>query len=65
MTDPRVKKLAAHLVNYSCNLKKGEKVLIESVGLEIPLVKELIREVYRVGAIPLVTIKDSEINRVL
>ena len=65
MVDPRVKKLAGNLINYSCDLKQGEKVLIESIGLEVPLVKELIRETYKVGAIPLVTIKDSEVNRAL
>ncbi len=65
MVDPRVKKLAVNLINYSCGLKKDEKVLIEAVGLETPLVKELIREAYRAGAIPLVTIKDNEVNRVL
>ncbi|MGB3914540.1 MAG: aminopeptidase [Dethiobacteria bacterium] len=65
MVDPRVKKLAYNLINYSCDLKEGEKLLIESIGLELPLVKELIRETYAVGAIPLVTIKDNEVNRAL
>lgn len=65
MVDPRVKTLAHNLINYSCELKKGEKVFIENIGLELPLVKELIREAYAVGAIPLVSIKDNEINRVL
>jgi aminopeptidase len=65
MLDPRIKTLAHNLINYSCELKKGEKVFIETIGLEPPLVKELIREAYLVGAIPLVSIKDSEINRVL
>jgi aminopeptidase len=65
MVDPRVKKLARNLINYSCDLKQGEKVLIESIGLEVPLVNELIREAYKVGAIPLVTIKDNEVNRAL
>lgn len=65
MVDPRVKKLARNLINYSCDLKQGEKVLVESIGLEVPLVNELIREAYKVGAIPLVTIKDNEVNRAL
>ena len=65
MVDPRVKKLARNLIHYSCDLQKGEKVLIEAVGLETPLVKELIREAYKAGAVPLVTIKDSELNRAL
>lgn len=65
MTDPRVKTLAHNLINYSCELKQGEKIFIENIGLEPPLLKELIREAYKVGAIPLVSIKDNEINRVL
>ena len=65
MTDPRIKTLAHNLINYSCELKKGEKVFIENIGLEPPLIKELIREAYKIGAIPLVSLKDSEINRVL
>ena len=32
MTDPRVKKLADNLVNFSCTVKPGENVLIESKG---------------------------------
>ncbi|NLA11338.1 MAG: aminopeptidase [Firmicutes bacterium] len=65
MVDPRLKELANNLISYSCELKKGEKVLIEAVGLEVPLVRELIRKAYLVGATPLVTIKDNEINRAL
>lgn len=65
MTDPRIKTLARNLISYSCELKEGEKIFIENIGLEPPLLKELIREAYKVGAIPLVSIKDNEINRVL
>lgn len=65
MVDPRVKELAANLISYSCDLKRGEKVLIEAVGLEAPLVKEIIRETYKAGAVPLVTIKDNEVSRAL
>ncbi|NMD38663.1 MAG: aminopeptidase, partial [Christensenellaceae bacterium] len=32
MKDPRVNKLANMLVNYSTELKKGDKVLIEVTG---------------------------------
>lgn len=63
--DPRIEELASNLIRYSCDLKPGEKVLIESVGLEAPLVRGLIREAYRAGAVPLVTIKDDEVNRAL
>lgn len=65
MVDPRLKKLAQTLVNYSCGVKPGEKVLIETIGYEIPLAKELIREVYKAGGLPFLTIKDDELRRVL
>jgi len=65
MVDPRIKNLAKNLINYSCQLKSGEKVLIESIGLEPPLVKELIKEVYLAGGIPFVTIKNRSVDRTL
>ncbi len=65
MTDPRNTKLANNLINYSCELKEGEKVLIEANGVETPLIKELIKETYKVNAIPFVSIKDNELEREL
>jgi aminopeptidase len=65
MTDPRVGRLAEILVSYSCKLQKGEKVLIETVGLERELVRELIRQIYLAGGIPFVTIKDKTVDRAL
>jgi aminopeptidase len=65
MKDPRMITLAKNLVNYSCRLKKGEKVLIESTGLEREFVDELIKQVYAAQAIPFVTIKDATVNRAL
>lgn len=65
MKDVRYCELAHNLINYSCRLKEGEKVLIEAIGECKPLVKELIREAYKAKAIPLVTIKDKEIDREL
>ena len=65
LIDERIKVLASNLINYSCDLKKGEKILIEAINLELPLVKQLIRETYKVGAAPLVIIKDKEIDREL
>ena len=34
MTDQRIYKLAKGLVNYSCELKKGEKCLIETFDID-------------------------------
>lgn len=65
MKDSRIEKLAHNLIDYSVRLKKGEKILIESTGFEIPLTKELIKEAYRVGGIPFVSVKNHELLRVL
>jgi len=65
MKDPRIETLAKNLINYSCGIKKGEKILIECVGLETPLVTELVKQAYLAGGIPFVTIKDKEVDRAL
>jgi aminopeptidase len=60
----RNEKLAATLVSYSCKLRKGERVLISYEGSETkPLVKEIVRQVYKIGGEPFVEIRDSEIKR--
>ncbi|MGN0659012.1 MAG: aminopeptidase [Emergencia sp.] len=62
--DPRDKKLADLLVNYSCALQQGENILIDYEGAECkPLIKEIIRDVYEAGGKPFVNILDSEITR--
>jgi aminopeptidase len=63
LIDPRISTLANNLINYSCDLKKGEKVLIEAIGLELPLVTELVKAAYRAGGVPFVMIKDSAVER--
>lgn len=64
--DNRNVELAKNLVNYSCNLKKGEKVLIESRGTDgLPLIKAIIKEVYKVGAMPFVDISQNSVQREL
>lgn len=65
MTDHRIEILAKNLVNYSCEVQSGEKVLIETKGFELPLTKALIKEVYKAGGMPFVTIKNDEITRAL
>ena len=52
MKDQRVERLAGNLINYSVELKKGEKLLIEMVGSETMLVKELVKQAYRAGRVP-------------
>ena len=65
MIDERIKKLAKNLVNYSCDLKSGEKILIEAKGVDYMLVNEIIKEVYAVGGIPFVEIFDNRVTRQL
>lgn len=65
MIDPRNTQLANNLINYSCELKEGEKVLIESNGMESPLVTELIKEAYKVKAVPFLAVNNSESKREL
>ena len=65
MKDPRIEKLAKNLINYSVKLKPGEKILIESLGNEVLLTRELIRQAYLAGGIPFVTVKNNELTRVL
>ncbi len=65
MQDQRINKLAKGLINYSCSLKKGEKVLIEAKGIDYMLVNALVREAYAVGAYPFVEIYDNRVTRQL
>ncbi|MDD4377091.1 MAG: aminopeptidase [Eubacteriales bacterium] len=62
--DPRIKQLSSVLVNYSCDLKKGEKILIDYEGECCkPLVKQIIKDVYSVGGKPFVSLRDSSVTR--
>ena len=62
--DLRVKQLADVLVNYSCNVQKNEKVLINYEGECCkPLVKQLIKNIYARGGMPYVERRDSSVTR--
>ncbi len=65
MRDPRFTELAKNLINYSVDLQPGEKILIEVIGLEIPLAQELIKATYEAGGVPLLTVKDKVLWREL
>lgn len=65
MKDPRMLKLAHNLVNYSCAVKPGEKVLIENIGLTRDFVVALVDAVYEAGGVPFVTIKEPAVERAL
>jgi len=62
--DPRIKKLSELLTGYSCRLQPGEKVLIDYEGEEAkPLVRQLIKDAYKLGAKPYVNHRDSAVLR--
>lgn len=66
MTDPRVHKLAVNLINYSLKLQKGERLLINVNGPDAePLVNEVIKETFKVGALPFVNYENNRLNRTL
>jgi len=65
MRDPRVKKLASNLVNYSCKVQKGEHVLIELFGDDRGLARELIDQIYEVGAYPHLQLNDQQLLRAM
>lgn len=63
--DSRFYTLAHNLVTYSVHLEKGEKVLIEVFDEGLPLAKALVSEAYKAGAIPYISIKDTQLLRLL
>ena len=65
MDSKDIQTLAKNLVNYSTHLQKGEKVLIEGSPLCLDLILEIIKEVYKVGALPFVNYVESRITREL
>lgn len=65
MQDNRIDKLAKNLINYSCELKRGEKVLIEANGVHTEMINALIKEAYNQGAYPFVQLMNSRIRRAI
>jgi aminopeptidase len=65
MTDPRIKKLADLLINYSCALKPGERILIEAIDVPHAFTKSLVESATAAGGHALVLLKSNEINRSL
>ena len=62
--DQRIVTLAQGLVNYSCNVRPGEKVLVSYEGSDAkPLVRQIIKEVYKAGGFPYQEIRDSAVTR--
>ncbi len=61
--DLRITQLAVKLIHHSIRLKPKERILIRGHIQTKPLMKELIDEVYRVGAFPYVELEETEISR--
>lgn len=66
MQDPRINRLADLLVNHSCRLQAGDKVLIEAFDLPDPqLVTRLVEAASAKGAVPVVIWKCNAVLRSL
>ena len=65
MHDVRFDKLAALLVNYSTNLTRDEKVLIETFDAPDEMTIALIRAVRKAKAVPFVQVQRAQVSREL
>jgi aminopeptidase len=63
MVDPRIEKLADLLVNYSCAVQKGERLLIEAIDVPHEFTNALVRFAAAAGAWPLVLLKSNQVLR--
>ena len=63
MSDPRYQKLAKLLVEYSTELKKGDRVLLDITDAPDEFSVELMRAARAVGAIPIIEVRHSRITR--
>ncbi len=65
MTDPRYQKLARLLVNYSTEIKKGDRALLDMIDVPDEFTVELIRAVRAAGGTPLVEVRHTRVSREL
>ena len=65
MTDPRYTKLAKLLVEYSTALKKGDRVLLDLSDVPDEFGVELVRAARARGAVPVVAVRHTRLNREL
>jgi aminopeptidase len=64
MSDIRLNRLANVLVNYSTRVKAGEWVHVNANWQAIPLVKEVVAYILKVGGNPSVSLESSDLNAV-
>jgi aminopeptidase len=65
ITDPRFEQLATGLAGFSCELKKGERVLIDAFDVPDAMVVALVRAARARGAHPIVQLHRARITREL
>jgi aminopeptidase len=63
MTDPRYTKLAKLLIEYSTALKRGDRILLDMIDVPDEFSVQLMRAARAVGAIPLIEVRHTRINR--
>src|ERR1035437_9369272 len=63
MTDPRYTKLARLLVEYSTQLKKGDRVLLDMIDVPDEFSIELMRAARAAGATPVIEVRHTRVNR--
>jgi len=63
--DNRIKKHAEVLLEYSLDLKKGEKIVIVGDVVTLPLIKESYRLAVELGALPQVMINSEDLKEIL
>jgi aminopeptidase len=63
MTDPRYSKLAKLLVQYSAELKRGDRVLLDLIDVPDEFSIELMRAARAAGAIPIVEVRHTRVSR--
>lgn len=65
MRDKRIQTLAHNLVNYSCKIQPGEKLLVEMIGVDPEIGKAIAEETYAVGGHPFIQVVDPGIKRAI
>jgi len=63
MTDPRYKRLARLLIEYSTRLKKGDRVLLDMIDLPDEFSIELMRAARAAGATPIIEVRHTRVTR--
>ncbi len=65
MIDPRVVKMADVLINYSLEIKPGDKLVIQGTPLGAPLIREAYRAALRAGAHPVVRVSLPDVDEIM